>query len=100
MTMQILSVFYKEKNTVSKDDVTNTKPPTYLSNVDFSASLLRAKLSRPKQTLTSRLVAKKPVSAIPMSRKCFGVMRALGLGFRSFLKCGNKDVGIEPLDDG
>lgn len=71
----------------------------------FSDSLPRLKLSKPAQTLTSRLVAKKPdpspaVSAIPSSRKFFGVNRALRFGFSNFLYAGKTDVGIDPRDAG
>lgn len=66
----------------------------------LSASVPNSKLSNPRQTWISRLVAKKPVSAIPFSRKSFAVNRALGLGLSSFLKNGNTDDGIEPREEG
>ena len=63
------------------------------------------KLSSPAQTLTRRLEAKNPdpspaVSAIPNSKKVFGVRRALAFGFNNFLKAENTEVGIDPLEAG
>lgn len=69
---------------------------TYRSRVIFSDSLAKAKLSSPEHTLTSRLPAKKPESAIPISRKFFGVNRPLGLGFNNFLYKGNMAFGMFP----
>lgn len=68
--------------------------------VVFSPSLPKLKLSKPEHTFTSRLLAKKPepspaVWAMPISRKSFGVSRALGLGLRSRLKGENKTLGIK-----
>jgi hypothetical protein len=73
---------------------------TYFRRVALSASFARAKLSKPEQTLTRRLLEKNPPSVIPTSRKPFALKRALGLGLRSFLKGLNTALGIDPLDDG
>ena len=74
-------------------------------SVAFSASLPKLKLSRPAHTFTNRLPEKNPepspaVSAMPMSRNVFGVMRPFGFGLRSFLKHGNTEGGIKPRDEG
>ena len=65
----------------------------------FSFSLPNAKLSRPEQTLTRRLLAKKPVSAIPISRNPLAFKRPFGLGFNSLLKEGKIELGIAPRDE-
>ena len=75
----------------------------YFSSVAFSDSLARLKLSSPAQTLTRRLVAKKPepspaVCDMPSSRKCAGDNRAFGFGFSSFLYAGKIDSGIAPRE--
>lgn len=77
----------------------------YRRSVTFSASLPKLKLSSPAHTFTNRLPEKNPepslaVSAIPVSKNVFGVMRPFGFGLRSFLKHGNTDGGIEPRDEG
>lgn len=78
---------------------------TYRISVTFSASLPKLKLSRPAHTFTNRLLKKNAepspaVSAMPVSRNVFGVMRPFGFGLRSFLKEGNTERGIEPRDEG
>ncbi len=70
----------------------------HLRRDDLSASLPRAKLSSSPQTLTSRLVAKKPESAMPVSRNRFGVHRDLLFGFNMCLTTGNTAAGIAPRD--
>ena len=65
----------------------------------FSFSLPSAKLSKPEQILTRRLLEKKPVSATPMSRKPLAFRRPFGLGFNNFLKEGKIELGIAPRDE-
>ena len=77
----------------------------HLKNAALSDSLAKAKLSKSEQIFTNLLLEKKPelspgVFPIPRSRKWLGLIRALGFGFNSFLKEGNKYEGIEPRDDG
>ena len=65
----------------------------------LSLSLPSAKLSKPEQTLTRRLLVKKPVSATPISRKPLAFKRSFGLGFNNFLKEGKTVLGIAPRDE-
>ena len=65
----------------------------------LSFSLPSAKPSKPEQTLTRRLLVKKPVSASPISRKPFAFRRPFGLGFNNLLKGGKIELGIAPRDE-
>ncbi len=68
----------------------------YRNSDIFSDSLAKAKLSSPEHTFTSRLLAKNPVSVIPISRKPFAVSRPRALGFSNFLYNGNMGDGMLP----
>lgn len=66
--------------------IVENKMETHFNSWFFSASLARAKLSSPAQTLTRRLLKKNPVSAMPISRNPLAVNLPLLLGFKSLLK--------------